>query len=257
MEAAKPTPSSESVSVDVWAEQFIGQAEQWEVPLLDLRRLGIHHDEDGFISSEDLVALPSGAEAHPYRDEENGVVYKLFYMNLDGSIGKKLAISNYDGVGFEVEIRDAVWSDILDKIMVLNAAGGHITEIVGLASTGDYIVAKQPLAYPFEDFVCDREEAEAELRGIKPRGGEGLREHIVVTHVEGDEWMVGDLHERNIMRNSNGNPTIIDALIGRVTPNARKQLPWLSDACADARIYREHGEFPDRDILSGVDDNEL
>lgn len=257
MEAAKPTPSSEPLSADVWAEQFVENAKQWEVPLVDLERLGIFHDEDGFISSRELTPLVSGAEAHPYRDDVNRVVYKLFFMNLNGSIGKKLAIGNYEGVGYEVESRDGVWSDILDKILILNAAGGHLTEIVGLAESGDYIVAKQPLAYPFERFPEDRDAAEQALRGVKPRGGEGLREHIVITHISGEDWMVGDLHERNIMRDSNNEPTIIDALIGRVPPSARKHLPWLADACVDADIYRQTGSIPNSDICSGVDDSEL
>ena len=29
-------------------------------------------------------------------------------------------------------------------------------------------------------------------------------------------WLVGDLHERNIMRDANGTPTIINALVGAI-----------------------------------------
>jgi hypothetical protein len=60
-----------------------------------------------------------------------------------------------------------------------------------------------------------------------------------VTSVENEEWLVGDLHVRNIMRNSSGAPTIIDALLGKVSAGARRELPWLNAACEEARIYPE------------------
>lgn len=255
-EAAKLTPSSESVSPDVWTASFTEQANQWDVPLVDLERLGISHDEDGFLHSSELVPLPSGAEAHPYLDQQNQVVYKLFDLKPNGSVGKKLVYSNHLDVGFEIETRDAVWLDTLEKISVLNAAGAHLTEIVGLAATGDYIIAKQPLAQPFEEFLTDREIAEGRLKSIVPIG-EGLRQRIIVTYVDEAAWLVGDLHERNIMRDANNEPTIIDALIGAITPLAIKQLPWLKLACDQAREYRLTNIKPSNNLFESIDDSEL
>ena len=39
-----------------------------------------------------LTALPSGAEAIPYFDKEWGVVYKLFDLRVNGSLGKKIEL---------------------------------------------------------------------------------------------------------------------------------------------------------------------
>mgnify|MGYP000921063346 CR=1 FL=1 len=117
------------------------------------------------------------------------------------------------------------------------------------------LIAKQPRAYPAGDFRSDLAHAERAMRGIVPVGG-GLRQHLFVTLVDGVAWLVGDLHVRNIMRNGNGEPTIIDALVGEVTSAARRGLPWLNAACEEARKFRETGERPPR-WFEGVADEEL
>lgn len=254
LEAGQQTPPGESVSPDVWAAAFARRAEEWDVPIVDLSRLSITHDADGFVTSRVLVPLPSGAEAAPYLDQEERVVYKLFDLRANGALGKKLTF-NFSGDGLEVEVSDATWIDTMEKLSVLNAGGGLPTEVIGLASTGDYLLAKQPLAYPFEDFHSDREMAESMMKGIVPIGG-GLRQRVIVSHVESRPWMIGDLHERNIMRDSSGRPTIIDALLGKITPRAQREHQWLSKACSDAKIFRESNRRP-VNSFEDIDDSEL
>lgn len=230
------------VSIDVWTDRFINRLAALEVPLIDLAALGIGHDEEGFLTSTSLTPLPSGAEASPFLDLDNGVVYKLFDLRPGGAMGKKLSFQSRLQ-GFEVESRDARWSDMLDKIIVLNVGGGHPTELAGISADGCYLIAKQPQACPFKDFRADLARAEAAMRGIVPVGG-GLRQHLFVTSHDGIPWLVGDLHERNIMRDADGNPTIIDALVGEVTRAARRELDWLDAACEEAKQFRETGVRP-------------
>ena len=60
------------------------------------------------------------------------------------------------------------------------------------------------------------------------------------------------------MRNREDEPTIIDALIGPVTPLALKELPWLRHAVEDAKAWRLTGSLPmRRGIEDGVIDEEL
>ena len=221
--------------------------------MIDLAGLGFRH-EDGFLISGALKPLPSGAEASPFLDTDNGVVYKLFDLRPGGTMGKKLSLqSRFQG--FEIESADARWSDMLDKFIVLNRGGGHPTELAGISSDGCYLIAKQPLARPFLDFRSDLHQAEVAMCGIVPVGG-GLRQHLFVTSIDADGWLVGDLHERNVMRDANDNPTIIDALVGEVTAKAMRELPWLARACEEARKFRESGTKPpqwDED----VEDTEL
>jgi len=247
------TPPCGAVSNDVWIDQFTGRLADREVPLIDLEVLGFRH-EDGFLTNRLLTPLPSGAEASPFLDEENGVVYKLFDLRPGGAMGKKLCFQSRSQ-GFEIEGTDARWSDMLDKFIVLNHGGGHPTELTGISSDGCYLIAKQPLAHPFVDYRSDLAAAEVSMCGIVPVGG-GLRQHLFVTSIDGVEWLVGDLHLRNIMRDKNGVPTIIDALVGEVTLAARREQGWLRVACEEARVFRQTGARP-ATWDEAVDDGEL
>jgi hypothetical protein len=158
------TPPRGAIPIDVWTDQFTRRLAEREIPLIDLAGLGFRH-EDGFLISGALKPLPPGAEASPFLDQENGVVYKLFDLRPGGTMGKKLRFqSRFQG--FEIESADARWSDMLDKFIVLNRGGGHPTELAGISSDGCYLIAKQPLARPYLDFRSDLHQAEVAMCGI-------------------------------------------------------------------------------------------
>jgi len=85
----------------------------------------------------------------------------------------------------------------------------------------------------------------------------GLRQTIVVTVVHGHPWLIGDLHERNVMRDATGQPTIIDALIGPVSTAAQRALPQLAQAVGRAKRWRHEGVFPEEADFMAGDDSEL
>ena len=258
MEATQLASSGESSSSDVWFTAVAGLSRERDVPLISLDCLGIHHDEDGLRSSSLLTALPSGAEAIPYFDKDWGVVYKLFDLRVNGSLGKKIELVRKAEGDFDLAPCDATLKDTLEKLAVLNQAGAHPTEIVGLSDSGDYLIAKQPWAYPRGDFKADREMAVSEIRGIIPEfTGPGLRHTVVVMWLENRAWLVGDLHERNIMRDQDGTPTIIDALIGPVPHAALKELRWLREATEDAQALRENLPPVKRQRFEDADDDSL
>ena len=247
----------EQVSLNVWETTFARRAREWQLPLISLDKLGIHHDRDGLRSSaQHLPALPSGAEACPYKDLENEVVYKLFDLRGDGSLGKKLLLELNHEDEAEMRNQPAELRETLEKLSVLNEAGAHPTEIVGLSNDGHYLVVKQPLARPSENFLVDREEALKSIRAVVPNGTR-LRTTIAVIWMSGQTWLVGDLHERNIMRDGDGRPTIIDALIGPAPPLAMQRFAWLRNASADARALREDRPLPERKLFDDVDDDSL
>ena len=257
LEAAQFAPPGESLPVDVWDAAFARRSyQQWDVPLIPLEKLGIQHDEDGLRSSDLLVALTPGAEASPYFDRDWGAVYKLFDLRGNGSLGKKIEFG-FDSEGlFDVVLCDATLQDTLEKLAVLNEAGAHPTEIVGLSDSANYLVVKQPWADPRGHFETDRDIAISAIRGITP-SFTGLRRTVVVVWVAQRAWLVSDLHDRNIMRDADGNPTIIDALIGPVPPEAVRRLKWLRDAVEDARALREGKPLEKRQRFEDVDDDSL
>jgi hypothetical protein len=203
-----------------------------------------------------LLALPSGAEAIPYFDKEWGVVYKLFDLRVNGSLGKKVELVRNGEGDFDLTSCDANLKETLEKIAVLNEMGAHPTEIVGLSDSGDYLIVKQPWANPREDFETDRKAAVSEIQGIIPEYT-GLRQTVIVAWLNQRAWLVADLHERNIMRDQDGTPTIIDALIGPVPSVAFKELRWLREATEDAEALREGRPAVKRQRFEDADDDSL
>ena len=51
----------------------------------------------------------------------------------------------------------------------LHEAGACPTEIVGLAESGDHLIAKQPLCGPFDDFEEDRRSAATSIKAVVPK----------------------------------------------------------------------------------------
>ncbi len=64
----------------------------------------------------------------------------------------------------------------------------------------------------------------------------------MVSWLNGHAWLIADLHNRNIMRDQEGSPTIIDALTGPVTPAAYVKLLWLQALVAGSKAWRLSGE---------------
>lgn len=211
LEAAQLAPSGESISPDVWTTAFTRKVRDWDVPLVSLAKLGLTHDEDGFLTSDFLLPLPPGAEASPWLDREEKVVYKLFNLNPDGSLGKQIAFEINDEGDRRQIIVAATLRETLEKIQVLHEAGGLPTEIVGLSDDGSYLIVKQPQAFPYREFQTDLDAAVAVMRGV-PFYSPALERYTVVVWVADRAWLVSDLHERNIMRDARDAPTVIDAV---------------------------------------------
>lgn len=246
LEAASFAASRESIPVNVWDAEFVRRCADWDVPLIRLEKLGIYPDADGYLESSELVALKSGAEARPYYDKEQGVVYKLFDLRENGSLGMKCEIvrigENEDpGIPeedrYRVEKTQANLRDTLIKLALLNEVGAHPTEIVGLSEQGDFLLVKQPFAELANDPEgSDLEEAIKQTKAAKTRN---LRLSCVVLWLQGDAYIMADLHKHNIMIDHDGIPTIIDALTGRIPPSLIKKLPALKSAVDDAEDLRK------------------
>lgn len=228
-----------------------------ETPLIHLGAIGVSLSEEGyFLGKPFLEKLPFGAEACPFRDIENEVVYKLFNLREHGSLGKKIVFDRDEDGILQPTHSEASLQDTLEKIIVLNRVGALPTEIVGLSYGGEALIVKQPLAFPRGDFDEDRRAAIKAIQGVIPRQG-GFRHTAAVIVLEGRSWVVSDLHEFNIMRSFDQKPTIIDALIGEVTPVLRAHHGWLAAAESQALSYREHGQEPTSLLQDPESDDDL
>jgi hypothetical protein len=233
-----------------------------------LANLGISRDSDGFLESGSLRFLTSGAEAHPLIDNNAGVVYKLFYLQKGGGLGKRVALMRNAEGEYELNYLVATALETVSKLVLLHDCGANPTEIVGLSTSGDFLIVKQPLAYeqaysrgsksyPTQDlFEQDRKRAISAIKGV-PCVGSGMRKMVAVIAWEGRAWFVADLHERNVMRSFEGQPTIIDALVGPVPSSAYGDLPHLARAAQRAIHWRDHGTLPEDTGYFDCDDAEL
>ena len=139
---------------------------------------------------------------------------------------------------------------------MLHEVGACATEIIGLADTGDYLIAKQPLCQPYgESLEADRHKALQDIKAVIPTGSFGAM--IWIFWSNGQPWIVGDLHKGNIRRDKRHHPTIIDALIGPVPPMILAASSPLDRAVRRARAWRESGTLPSDDPFAAIADTEL
>jgi hypothetical protein len=237
MAAAQRAASRESLPADVWNASFAAESARREVPLISLADMGIRLDADGILGSGELRQLRSGAEAYPFADDSQQVVYKLFNLRANGSLGKMVTLRQDDEGGNEVVLADATLTDTLQKLVLLNDAGGHPTEILGLSDDGNFLIVKQPLCRPYLDFKKDRIAATEALLAVVPPFTR-LNREIAVFWLRGETWIVCDLHNGNVMRNRENKPTIIDALVGRLPEDFQRKQAWASEAAEDCRALR-------------------
>lgn len=254
-EATRPNASGEPLPPDGWSAVVARIAARYDVPLIPLDCLGIGFDDEGFLASRFLRPLPGGAEARPFFDLERRVVYKLFDLRETGTLGKKLVFEPVaDGSWLAVPC-DASLYDTLEKLCLLHEAGACPTEVVGLAETGDYLIVKQPFCQPFEDLETERRTAAEAIKAVVPSCFIGRE--VRVFWADGQAWCLGDLHQGNIMREADGTPTIIDALIGPVPDHVLRSSFALQAAVQRARHWRETGILLPDDPFAGVADEDL
>lgn len=269
LDAVKGFAPGEPLTADVWFETVAGRTAEWEIPFIPLERLGIRRELDsGWWQTETLVPMKSGQEVYPFHDREHGVVYKFFDLKGRASVGKKLRYERLSEHEFDLIHGLASLPETLEKICVLHDAGALPTEIAGVADSGDCLIVKQPLALarPYSGgftgegsemlFEQERREAIAAICGILCPCP-GLRQTTAVITLDDRPWFVGDLHERKIMLDADGRPTIIDALTSAVPHEAIVALPLLAEAASRAKVWRETGVLPERRDFDDGDDSQL
>jgi hypothetical protein len=214
-----------------------------------------------------LIPLKTGAEACPFADLATGVVYKLFPLHINGGLGKTFEIeADAEQASIIMDVRDAVLSETIEKLMVMHDAGAHPTELVGLDDQGDYLIAKQPLAHAYGDLDNLRDITLAQIDSVRPQAVErmlavpcraGFKRPVWVIWCDDRAWAMSDLHPGNVMQDANGMPCIIDALLAPLPPRLISANRLLAEAVADARTWRETGVLPKRKAFEDVNDEDL
>lgn len=259
-EAARPDSSSRSLPRDVWRTRVANRAAIYEVPLIDLQKLGFTAEVSQEPRSELFDYIDCGREATAFNDSRHGVVYKLFDVRVDstfkGSVGLKLEMRGRPPDDIEVVELPATVEDMLDKICAMHDAGACPTEIVGLSEDGTYLIAKQPRCLPLGCFEEDRRIAVQQMKAVAPKCSVRGRE-LWVFYSAGKHWMLSDLHEKNVMRLPDGSPTIIDALIGELSQYYMFHHPKLAEAADRAEKLAKGIEVESDDPFHMTRDEDL
>jgi|GEM_PF-4284 len=219
-----------------WPDQVEFIAAKHGIPLIRQPELGLKMDEQGIWqpAGADLIRLKAGSEAQPFLDKSEGTVFKIFALLDNGGIGKILRAQCDADARWYVDFEPATMLETLEKLNLLHEIGGLPTEIVGITPQAAWIVA-QPEAtqVALEEYQAARAEAVATVGGIQVSGIRGLEDIRIVWHRD-RAWMIGDLHARNIMRDSSGKAVIMDALVAPVS-KAMLALPAVQNAIREAK----------------------
>jgi hypothetical protein len=192
----------------------------------------------------------------PFADMARGIVYKLYDLRGDGSLGKKLVFRRDPAGDWEPGLADATIYETVEKLAVLHEAGGLATEIMGLDDSGSILLAKQPLAFLYgDDLMKSRVEAALAMNAVLVNAP---RMHEFRVFWCGEKaWGLGDLHSGNIMRDATGAAAVIDALLAEIPRAVTQDCPGLARALATAR-RRADGDYSEEpDLFTGVNDAEL
>lgn len=218
------------------------------LPVVKLASLGLTLNPDGTISTADLTAAKPGAEATPYLDEANGVVYKLFQLDERGNLGVTLkAVKTADG--WTVEKAPATLGETLDKLATLHEVGALPTEIVGITNAWDLVV-KQPMADAYAaGGPAERAGAVGAIKGIVVAAEAGLGDMRIFWDGK-QAWFIGDLHPGNVMKGADGQPSIIDAILGKVPAEMLADVPAVAKAVEQAWAKYEGREDGQGDLFA-------
>ncbi len=175
-------------------------------------------------TGRELKQFAEGAEARVYIDRPNGVVYKAYTKGNSGSIGLKIG---FDSKGLAMRDTGSL-SDLYEKVWVINALGGAPTEIAGRLDTGE-IVTKQPLGSldaTWQPWAVNREARLVEIPDTVLKRPQGLSE-LYLSHIDGHDIIVGDLHEGNYIGDTLARGRIADLVTHRITPADLDRFPQL------------------------------
>ena len=84
-----------------------------------------------------------------------------------------------------------------------------------------------------------------------------FRRNVWVLWMHSQAWIMSDLHPGNIMREPDGQPCIIDALLAPIAPGLIETDRLLREAVEDARAWREDRPRKGGDPFAFVSDDEL
>jgi len=221
-------------------------------PLCDLEDFGFPDEVEDLLGecSPRLRPISSGVEATAF-EAEDGSIYKFFMPRDDGHIGGTFEFTREDEVALHAEASDGTYQAMLEKFDLILRLGGMPTEVVGVTKREGVLITKQTLGELLTEGADTSGVQPPDLIPIPSRFLRAHRDHPRLYFVEGEPWLVADLHSKNMVRAADGELRAIDLLAAPMPVELIAQEPLLDDWLK--RVQQD----PSASVLREVHDDEL
>ena len=214
-----------------WAEfhEAIQAFRLW-VPLLSLDLFGFPNDSDQPLeeSNPRLRHVGSGVEAWAFADAQNSI-YKFYRPRVESAqIGATFHFQLGENVLVQAESCPGSYRDLFEKLRVIHMLDGMPAELLGVTREG-ILVAKQTGGLALS--------ADADVSGLEPQRLIPIpsrflcadRKHPRLAFIDGDPWLVADIHNRNVVRDDKGCLRIIDLVAAPLPVDLLERIPQFLD----------------------------
>ena len=220
------------------------------LPLVRLEDFGFDSElDDPFeANTARLRRIGGGVEALAFADADLSV-YKFFLFREGGDVGATFHFKRVEDGTLEAIAVPGSYRRLFEKLRLTHVLGMP-TEIAGITHEG-VLIAKQTYGRPLPEQSDVSGLDPSRLVPIPSRFLRADRDHPRLAFCDGEPWLVADTHDRNVVRDENGQLRVIDLVASPLEAALLDSLPLFRDWVERAR------EDPHAEILAPVDDDEL
>jgi hypothetical protein len=195
-----------------------------------------------------LRRIGGGVEALAFADTQDSV-YKFFHFREGGEIGATFAFARGEDEVLQATAVPGSYRRLFEKLRLTHLIGMP-TEIAGLTPEG-ILVAKQTFGQMLPEKTDMSGLDPDRLIPIPSRFLRSDRDHPRLLFLDGEPWLVGDTHDRNVVLAEDDTWRVIDLVAAPLPPEWLGPMPLFRDWIERARLD------PRAEILAAVNDDEL
>lgn len=197
-----------------------------------------------------LSRIGVGVEAWAFESSGDRSVYKFYLPREEKRIGSMFTFEPGEESVLRARAGLGDYKALLEKLMLIQAIGGMATEVVAVTPEG-ILVAKQALGEPMPQGDDMSKNLPGELIEVPSRFLRADRDHPRLLFLEGQPFLVADLHARNFVRGIDRKLRVID-LVAAPWPEGAPPRSALMEAWLE-RVRRD----PKASALPEAPDEEL
>lgn len=220
------------------------------LPLVSLEDFGFSSEaEDPFeANTPRLRRIGGGVEALAFADTQHSV-YKFFLFREGGAVGATFAFARSEGEMLQATAVPGSYRRLFEKLRLTHLLGMP-TEIAGITREG-ILVAKQCFGRLLPEKTDMSGLDPARLIPIPSRFLRSDRDHPRLHFLDGDPWLVGDTHDRNVVVAEDDTWRVIDLVAAPLPWEWLGGMPLFADWVERAR------RDPGAEALAAGNDDEL